>query len=38
MFEKSANLEVLAKTVISENDDLKHLDNPTLRIHCHRYR
>ncbi len=32
MFEKSENLEALAKTVMSENTDLKHLDNPTLRI------
>lgn len=32
MFEKSKDLEMLAKTVIEEHDDLKHLDNPSLRI------
>jgi len=32
MFEKSESLEALAKEVIAENADLKHLDNPTLRI------
>lgn len=32
MFEKSADLETLAKKVISESADLKHLDNPSLHI------
>lgn len=32
MFEKSKELEALSKTVIVENADLKHLDNPSLRI------
>ena len=32
MFEKSKDLEMIAKTVIEEHNDLKHLDNPSLRI------
>ena len=32
MFEKSESLESLAKVVIGECPDLKHLDNPSLRI------
>ena len=32
MFEQSKDLAELAKVVIAENADLKHLDNPSLRI------
>lgn len=32
MFEQSKDLAELAKVVISEHDELKHLDNPSLRI------